>query len=131
MEMRFRADQVTTRALLARLRHAGRAANTVMKTSLRRGAKPLQDDIKAAAAGFALTGATMRSVGTKNRKDGVMVGVRNNWTDPKTGKKPEKYAGAVNRKRGDWFGAVWRAHKDLVAARAFKEMEEQLLKKGF
>jgi len=131
MKFKLHSNDAEFRSLMARLKGAGRKANTIMKTSMARSAKPIINDWKREADTHKRTGATLRSLGTYRTKDGIRIGVRFNFTDRKTGKIPNKYAAAANRVQGNWFGGVWESHKNAVTDRMFKELKMQLNKKGF
>lgn len=131
MEFKVNPNEAQFRALTNRLKSAGGKANAIMKTSLRRGAKPLVRDWKRKAREHKRTGAMMRSFGTYTRRDGIRIGVRYNFQDKKTGKIPNKYAAQANAAQGDWFGEIWGSHKHVITDRTFKELNLHLFKKGF
>ena len=131
MEFKAHTNDAEFRSLMSRLRNAGGKANTAMKTSMRRSAKPMVRDLKAEAELHKRTGATKRSIGTHTKRDGILVGVRYNFQDTKTGKIPNKYAAKVNAMQGDWFGNVLGQHKHHVVKNMFVELKLQLNKKGF
>ena len=133
MEFKAHTNDAEFQALMRRLKASGSKANSIMKTSLRRGSKPLLTDLKTEAEANKRTGATRRAMGVHVKKDGgIMVGVRYNFKDPKTGKIPNLYAAKiVIGKQGDWFGKVWNRHKHPLTMKVFGELKTQLTKKGF
>lgn len=131
MQFKLHSNDAEFRSLMSRLKSAGGKANTTMKTSMARGAKPIINDWKREAETYKRTGAMQRSFGTYRTKDGIRIGVRFNFIDKETGKIPNKYAAQVNRSQGNWFGGVWNSHKNAVTDRIFKELKTQLNKKGF
>ena len=133
MEFKAHTNDAEFQALMRRLKGAGSKANSVMKTSMRRGAKPLLTDLKSEADANKRTGATMRSMGVHVKKSGgLLIGVRYNFRDKKTGKIPNTYAAKiVIGKQGDWFGKVWERHKHALTMKMFGELKTRLTKKGF
>ncbi|HQN47184.1 MAG TPA: hypothetical protein PK034_09020 [Rugosibacter sp.] len=131
MQFKLHANEAEFRSLMARLKSAGPKANTIMKTSMARSAKPMVKEWKQEADEYKRTGAMMRSFGTHRMREGVRVGVRYNYQDPETGKIPAKYAAQANRAQGDWFGLIWGMHKMHIPKQIMQELKLQLAKKGF
>ena len=129
METHVKFDKQSYASLLTRLKASAKKAPSAMKTAMRRSTKAFNVDLKATAP--MKTGATKRSIGAVSRRDGVMVGVRPKFVDKKTGKRPMLYAAKINNLRGNWFGKAWDKHKKLVPTQIFKELDKNLLKKGF
>jgi len=123
----IRINMSGERELIARLHNAARRAPSVMRTSLRHAVKPLQTDLRDAAP--VRTGATRRSIRNVSRRDGLMVGVRPNFVDPRTEKKPTIYAARVNANT-DWFGGIWKTHEFKVQSKLMKSLNDNLIKKG-
>ena len=159
MEFKARVNIPEFQALERRLKNAGKQAKNVMKSSMRRNAKPIIKEWRDECP--VLTGATQRSLGVIARKEGIMIGVRPNYVDVggkdrqemnpiqhekfvlkhrsaqykrNTGKKPIIYSARVNARSKafkGWFGKVWNSNKNKLPHKIFAELKTQLTKKGF
>jgi len=160
MEFKARVNIPEFQALERRLKNAGKQAKNVMKSSMRRNAKPIIKEWRDECP--VLTGATQRSLGVIARKEGIMIGVRPGYIDKGnaidkesmdfnklikfaikrrsvmyqrgTGKKPIIYSARVNARSKEhrgWFGKVWDSNKNKLPHKIFAELKTQLTKKGF
>ena len=79
MEFKARVNIPEFQALQRRLKNAGKQAKNVMKSSMRRNARPIIKEWRDECP--VLTGATQRSLGVIARKEGIMIGIRPNYVD--------------------------------------------------